>query len=87
MNIREAYPNWDEYDSVKDKLKIFYEKLEKFVKENNLIKLKSDYFNMSSYYWDNKNKIMYEIDRGYFQEIFNCKAINDQHIAELNNLY
>jgi hypothetical protein len=82
MDVRDAFPNWDEPDPEKirikaEKRKIFKEKLAEFIKKHDLIKLKSDYFNMSSYYLD-KNKVMYEVENT--KDNFNYRVINDQHI-------
>lgn len=36
--------------------------IEKFIKKNNLIKLKSDYDSPDDYYWSNKHYLLYKID-------------------------
>jgi hypothetical protein len=88
MEVRDAFPTWDEPDPEKiriqaEKRKIFEEKRAEFIKKYGLIKLKSDYLNMSSYYLD-KNKVMYEVENT--KDNFNYRVINDQHIFKLNKI-
>ena len=64
--------------------------IQKFVEDNNLIKLKCDYFGMVSYYYDKHNKTMYKvcniITMSNKSTIPKFEVSNDSHILEINNI-
>jgi hypothetical protein len=64
--------------------------IQDYVKKNNLIKLKSDYFGMSSFYYNKEKDIVLEVknyDDGQGNPLFFKPKLNiEEHIRELNNL-
>jgi len=58
---------------------------DEFIKKNNLdlIKLKNDYFNMSTYYWENKTKELYSVVFGKINSI-SSRTEEYNHIVALN---
>ena len=64
--------------------------IQKFVDDNNLIKLKCDYFGMDSYYYDTNYKTMYKvcniITMSDKSTIPKFEVSYDSHILEINNI-
>ena len=67
--------------------------IQKFVEDNNLIKLECDYFGMDSYYYDKNNNTMYKVcniinmyDKSDKSTIPNFEVSYDSHILEINNI-
>ena len=63
--------------------------IQKFVRENKLIELKSDYFGMDSYYYSKEKNTMYKVTNicDYSNNVTpNFEISQDQHIIKLNNL-
>jgi hypothetical protein len=64
--------------------------IQKMVDDNNLIKLKCDYFGMDSYYYNKNNKTMYKVSN--INTMFDKSTIPifevsyDSHILEINNI-
>lgn len=59
--------------------------IDKTVKEHGLIKLKSDYLDMSSFYFNPKTKEMYKVDNigsAYNSTLFN--VVKNEHIMQIN---
>lgn len=63
--------------------------IQKFVDDNNLIKLKCDYFGMDSYYYDTNYKTMYKvcniITMSDKSTIPKFEVSYDSHILEINH--
>lgn len=63
--------------------------IKKFVIENKLIELQSDYYGMDSYYYSKKKNTMYKVCNicDYSNNVNpNFEISRDQHIITLNNL-
>ena len=64
--------------------------IQKFVDDNNLIKLKCDYFGMDSYYYDTNYKTMYKVSNIITMSdkstIPKFEVSYDSHILEINNI-
>ena len=64
--------------------------IQKFVDDNNLIKLNCDYFGMDSYYYDKNNNTMYKvcniITMSDKSTIPKFEVSYDSHILEINNI-
>ena len=64
--------------------------IQKFVDDNDLIKLKCDYFGMDSYYYDKNNKTMYKVSNIITMSdkstIPKFEVSCDSHILEINNI-
>lgn len=76
----------------KEKNEEYRQKINRIVQEHDLIKLRCDYFGMSSFYYDRKTRTLYEVNDVLSQSKF-CSGGNeifrvshDQHILRLNNL-
>lgn len=74
------------------KQKTRQDNIQKFVDDNNLIKLECDYFGMDSYYYDNNNT-MYKVcniinmsDKSDKSTIPKFEVSYDSHILEINNI-
>jgi hypothetical protein len=79
LKINELYNEWKK-------------KLDKLVYDNDLVKLKNDYFGMNTYYYDHKNSRMYTIypcgcrSERNANSILNFDTDDDNHVLELNNI-
>ena len=64
--------------------------IQKFVDDNNLIKLNCDYFGTDSYYYDKNNKTMYKVSNIITMSdkstIPRFEVSYDSHILEINNI-
>lgn len=64
--------------------------IEAYVKNHNLVALKSDYLGMDSYYYDPKTRLMYKVHNcaGPFDASIEpqFQISRDSHIMRLNNL-
>jgi hypothetical protein len=79
LKINELYNEWKK-------------KLDKMVYDNDLIKLKNDYFGTNTYYYDHKHSRMYKIHPCGCHSERNANSIlsfdtdDDNHVLELNNI-
>src|SRR5689334_5102079 len=64
------------------------ERVQAKITADNLKELKSDYLNMSSYYYDERKDVVYEVDNRSFSGVDFFKPMDyvEEHIRELNGL-
>lgn len=63
--------------------------LDKYVEDNNLVKLRSDYFGIDMYFFSHSQNKMYKVSPNWdriFSPTPNFHEINDPHILSINNL-
>ena len=89
MNYSKYVPSPSSEQDENANLIIRGENIQNHVKKNNLIKLKSCYYNTDSYFYDNSKNILYKV-HNYFDYdkslVPNFEVCFDADILRLNNL-
>jgi len=81
-------PTEEEKNEELRKIKLRQENIKQYAKDNNMVLLKSDYFGMDIYYYDEKYKRMYKVSNhfSFDDKLLSPKfeLCNDNHILKLN---
>ena len=89
-NFKPTPPTEEENNEEMRKITLRQEYIKQYAKDNNMVLLKSDYWCMDSYYYDEKYNRMYKVSNHFsFTDKLltpHFELCNDTHIMKLNGI-